>query len=108
MRKSYSGAGRSHGTVRSRGQPPGAVATNSRPTATSGGPRDDETRGGKWRNGRGGGGGEKRRHPRTEAKLRRVLSESHGRRRDFDGPGQVAITAGADPVRRPERNRPRM
>jgi len=77
-------------------------------TVTSGGPRNDETCGGKWRNGMWARDVERRRHPRAEAKLRRAVSKSHGCRRDFDGPGQVAITAGADPVRRPERKRPRM
>jgi len=51
---------------------------------------------------------ERRRHPRSEAKLRREQSESHGRRRDFDGPGQVAITARRGPGTRAERNRLRM
>ena len=110
MRKSYSGAGRTHGTMRSRGQTPGAAATNlwsHRHKRCR--PRDDETRGGKWRNGRWVRDVERRRHPRTEAKLRRVLSESHGRRRDFDGPGQVAITAqAAGPSREPPKIRTRM
>jgi len=78
-------------------------------TATSGAPRDDETRGGKWRNGMWARDVDETPSPADGSKTAKGVSESHGRRRDFDGPGQVAITVpGAGPVRRPERNRPRM
>jgi len=111
VRKSHGGAGESHGTVRSRGQTPGAAAMNPWSTVR-GGPRDDETRGGKWRNGRWVRRAERRRHPRTRAKLRRAICESHERHRDFDGPGQVAITARSaslvrEPCKEPATNDPR-
>src|SRR5258706_1433759 len=58
------------------------------------------------------GGRPRRCHPRTRAKLRRAICESHERHRDFDGPGQVAITARSaslvrEPRKEPATNDPR-
>jgi len=108
MRKSYSGAGRSHGTVRPRGQTPGAAATNLRSHRHKRWARDDETRGGAWRNGRWVRDVERRRHPRAEAKLRRVLVNPMGVAGTLTVPARSREQSGAGPVRRPERNRPRM
>jgi hypothetical protein len=103
VRKSYSGAGRSHGTVRPRGQTPGAAATSLWSTPQAMDPATMKLAVARGETAGGCETSEQASSPVDGSKTAKGVSESHGRRRDFDRPGQVARTVpGAGPVRRPK------
>jgi hypothetical protein len=111
MHKSYSGAGRTQGTSRPRGQTPGAAANSPRCHPNWVSLANDETRGGEAGEtacGSEASNDQRHRHPRTNAKLRRVQIPGASPENSKLS-GQVARTASAaGPVRAPPRNRTRM
>lgn len=108
VRKSYSGAGRSHGTVRPRGQTPGAAATSLWSTPQALDPATMKLAVARGETAGGCETSEQASSPVDGSKTAKGVSESHGRRRDFDGPGQVARTVRRGSGTSAERNRSRM